>query len=248
MSIDATDIKAVVFDYGNTLIQFARPQIDYCDGKYAALLRELYGGFDERAFAEMRDRDRRAPYQGELHENDLATLAVSTVRALFGRTPTDGELGRILELRYEAFVDSIEAPGYVDGLLTRLHARYKLGVLSNYPCGRAIRASLSRTGIGEHIDAVVVSGDEGVGRVKPHPRPFELVLQQLGVAPREAVYVGDNWFGDVQGAKRAGMHMAFITKWDTPEKFDREAGDHDPDVVIGCLTELEAVLSGAMSR
>ena len=234
--IDPRALDAVVFDYGNTLIEYARAQIAYCDGELERTLAELYGPVDSARLRRIRDDDRKAPYVGEMRENDLAPMTAAMVRNLTGRDPSAAELERLLACRYRAFVESITCPEYLHGFLAGVKRHYRVGLLSNYPCGRALRASLRRTGIEPYIDGVVVSGD--VGFVKPHPRPFAAILEALGVGPRRTLFVGDNWLGDVQGAKRAGMACAFITQWDTPEVFPREEGDHAPDLVVSHLLEL----------
>src|SRR5262249_43328437 len=109
-----------------------------------------------------------------------------------------------------------------------------------------IRASLDRTGIARRMDAVVVSGE--VGHVKPHPLLFRTVLGQLGVEPREALFVGDNWLGDVQGAKRAGMWAAHTLQFDTLEVFDRETGHEEADLVLRHLSELEGYLGEGVTK
>ncbi|MHB1156117.1 MAG: HAD family hydrolase [Phycisphaerales bacterium] len=230
-------LKAAIFDYGNTLIEFSQTQIRRCDNALGELLKREFGPFDSSLFDQIRHADRMAPYTGEYRENVMEVIAGKLVKQLYDREPTVEQLERMLQTRLEVFVESIETSPEVIALLGRLKKRYKLGLVSNYPCGRAIRASLDRTGIGAYMDVVVVSGD--VGHVKPHPRPFEAALSQLNVAANEAIYVGDNWLGDVQGAKRLGMRCAHIVQWDTPEKFDRQPGDHEPDYVLGNLLELE---------
>lgn len=237
MAIDPTKLKAVVFDYGNTLIEFAHDQIGYCDSALASVLANELGEFDEHRFNAIRHADRRAPYHNGYQERQMEEICAELVEQLYGRRASDEELAMLLEVRLAAFVDAIEAPVYVDGLLDRLGKRYKLAVLSNYPSGRAVRASLEKTGIDRHLHSVVVSGD--VGHVKPHPKPFELVLSELAVEPGEALYIGDNWLADVQGAKRMGMSAAHTVQWDTPEKFDPEPDDYEPDIVLNHLTELE---------
>lgn len=233
-------LKAVIFDYGNTLIEFSQKQIRHCDGALAELLQQQFGSYDQALFDRIRHADRMAPYRGEYRENAMETIAHNLVRQLYDRELSDEQLQLILATRFDAFVESIETSPQVLELLGRLKKRYKLALVSNYPCGRAIRASLERTGIAPYMDAVVVSGD--VGHVKPHPRPFETAMSQLGVTADESLYVGDNWLGDVQGSKRLGMRCAFMTQWDTPEKFDRQHGDHEPDYVLGDLMELEKYL------
>ena len=44
-----------------------------------------------------------------------------------------------------------------------------------------------------------------VGYLKPHPRIFQCALERIGVAPDEAVFVGDNPIADIGGALGAGM-------------------------------------------
>lgn len=240
MAFDREAIRAVVFDYGNTLIEFAERQVRACDRALADVLRKLYGSVDVKRLHSIRDSDRRAPYAGDYRENDLTTISAKLVRELYNEEPSSEQLDAILRARYDVFVDVVSAPEYLAGVLETLGGRYRLGLLSNYPDGAAIRATLAKLGLERCFRAVVVSGD--VGRVKPHALPFRTVLDRLGVAPDEALYVGDNWLGDVQGAKRAGMRAVFIVQWDTPEKFDRRPGDIEPDLTIRHLAELLSVL------
>ncbi len=240
MPLNPDQIDAILFDYGNTLIEFSHRQIEHCDRALGAVLSELFGPYEHDRLVAIRNADRLAPYQDGFRENDLPTISRRLVRQLYGRDATEAELAHLLEVRFSSFVESITVePGVVD-LLRRLKQRRRLALVSNYPCGRSIRASLDRTGIGGLLDAVVASGD--VGRVKPHPIPFRTALDALGVAPERAVYIGDNWLADVQGAKRLGMQAVHIRQWDTPEKFDREPDHHDADAVIDRLAELESLL------
>lgn len=240
MPFDPKPIKAILFDYGNTLIEFSKPQITHCDRELGRVLEALYGPYDAARLREIRNADRLAPYSDGYHENDLPAITTNLIRTMFDREPTADELEQLLDVRFTAFVDAITPPDGVHELLERLRRRYKLALVSNYPCGRAIRASLERTKIGPLLEVVVASGD--VGRVKPHPLPFETALGQLGLKPADAVYIGDNWLADVQGAKRLGMQAIHINQWDTPEKFDREDGHHDADAVMATLAELESLM------
>lgn len=236
MHFSKENIAAVVFDYGNTLIEFAAPQIRACDDALAQTLERLFGTVDADKLQAVRNRDRRAPYTGEYLENDLLSISKNVICELYGRAPSEEELAEVLRVRYESFVGAVSAPEYLHGFLDRLAGGYALGLLSNYPDGAAIRATLEKIDVARYFKAVVVSGD--VGRVKPHGLPFRTILEDLGVEPAAALYVGDNWLGDIQGAKRAGMQAALIEQWDTPEKFDRRPGDLDADLTISHLTDL----------
>lgn len=240
MALQADRIDAVLFDYGNTLIEFTARQITASDAALADELRQHFGPFDASRYERLRAADRRAPYSNGFHERPIDLITAEMVRALYDVEPTPTQLASLVLHRYENFVASIVAPAGVDAMLQRLGGRYRLGLISNYPCSRSVRDSLDRNGLSGFFETIVVSAE--VGHVKPHPRPFEQALGELGVEAERALYVGDNWLGDVQGAKRLGMQAVHTIQYDTPEKFDPAPDDHEPDLTIRHLDELAAVL------
>ena len=60
-----------------------------------------------------------------------------------------------------------------------------------------------RQGLSERMDTIVLSSE--VGKRKPHPAIFERALEELKVAPEEALFVGDRLYEDVRGAAELGM-------------------------------------------
>ncbi len=231
------NIKAVVFDYGNTLVEFSKAQVTACDTALANALMRHYGPPDLARLTAIRDRDRRAPYLSpDYRENNLVEITTRMIQELYGVEPSGEEIADILKARFDIFVRVVRAEPCVFDVLTQLAKRYRLGLLSNYPDGDAIRASLKATGLERFFDAAVVSGDLGV--VKPHPVPFLTILRALRVKPSQAVLVGDNWLGDVQGAKQAGMSAIFMQHWQTPEEFEPEDHHVEPDALIHDLREL----------
>ncbi len=246
IAFDAGRIKAIAFDYGNTLVEFGAAQARACDDALADALDALYGPTDRAALRRERHADRLAPYAGEppaWRENELPAITARVVRALHGRAPTDGELARLLRARFDAFVAAVAAPAYLPGLLDRLRrSGRRLAILSNYPDGDAIRASLRRTGLEPWFDAVVVSAD--LGFVKPHPLPFARLLERLALPPGDVLFVGDNWLADIQGARRAGCPVVWTRQWVPIEDMPRRADDRPPHATIGHLTELPALLGG----
>ena len=233
-------LRAVVFDYGNTLIEFNERQVAYSTRALGAFLREHLGPFAEDRLDALGEAARLEPYGNGYRENDFGEVSRQLVRELYGREPTAEELVGLLDIRREAFVASIHVEPRVLALLERLASDFQLGLLSNYPSGLAIRQSLDRTGIGQHMRAVVVSGE--VGFIKPHPLPFQTILRELGVDPSEVVHVGDNWLADVQGAKRLGIACIQIRQWLPLEEFEPGDSDQEPDAVIEDLDELRGLL------
>ena len=60
------------------------------------------------------------------------------------------------------------------------------------------------------VDVVVSSA--WVGARKPHPRIYTHTLQELGIAPEDALFVGDTWACDVDGPRAAGMHTVYLRR------------------------------------
>ncbi len=243
MPLITNNVKAVVFDYGNTLIRFAEEEWTAYGESLAQALSAIYGPLDMDEFWDIRRNSRLAPYAAdnpEHRENDLGEITVTLVEALYGKTPTEPELKRVLEARYESFVNAVEVEPDVAGILSVLRERYAFALLSNYPDGAAIRGSLQKTGLAPFFGPVVVSGD--VGYCKPHPILFAMVLEQLGLRAAEAVFVGDNWLADIQGAKRVGMQAIQIARWRSGDQVNPKPGDHQPDARIEHLSALPGLL------
>lgn len=67
---------------------------------------------------------------------------------------------------------------------------------------------LSLIGLRYVFDEIIVSGDVMIE--KPDRDIFLMMCEKLGVQPSECVYVGDNPFNDIGGAKGAGMYTFHI--------------------------------------
>lgn len=90
----------------------------------------------------------------------------------------------------------------VEESLRALKARgLRLSVVSNWDS--TLPSLLSRLGLDRHFDEVVVSAL--VGASKPGPAIFEEALRRAGVAPGEALHVGDSLLEDYHGARAAGL-------------------------------------------
>jgi putative hydrolase of the HAD superfamily len=102
-------------------------------------------------------------------------------------------------------------PGeYAEALLDSLcEEGYRLALLSNGPTDLQ-NEKLTKTGLKRHFDPelVFISGQLSIG--KPDPDLFQLVLERLGVEPREAVMVGDNPNRDIHPALAAGLQAIWM--------------------------------------
>lgn len=84
----------------------------------------------------------------------------------------------------------------------------KTGIISNWD--RRLTSLIGGLGLGELFDIVVSSAD--VGLRKPDPRVFMLACERLGVAPEEAVHVGDHHYADILGARAVGMMPVLVVR------------------------------------
>jgi HAD superfamily hydrolase (TIGR01509 family) len=89
-------------------------------------------------------------------------------------------------------------------------AGFKLAVVSNSE--GTIEQMLVEIGLRDLLSAVVDSSV--VGFTKPDPRIFAVALERMGVAPGEALMIGDSPSADVDGAHAAGIRAALIDPYD----------------------------------
>jgi len=59
------------------------------------------------------------------------------------------------------------------------------------------------------FDTIIIAGESGIP-AKPDPAPFLLCLKRLGVSADEAVYVGDDWYIDICGAMNASIQPVWL--------------------------------------
>jgi putative hydrolase of the HAD superfamily len=93
--------------------------------------------------------------------------------------------------------------------LRELRARgYQVGLITNRENVERLAAQLDDLALRSYFDLFVVAGE--VGTSKPEPGIFLAALARAGVAARQAVYVGDNYWADVIGAQRAGLQAVLL--------------------------------------
>jgi putative hydrolase of the HAD superfamily len=149
------------------------------------------------------------------------------------------EMRRALELpdldhatARRAMLGALEFRPYPDVLpaLAELRERgVTLVIASNWDC--SLPDWLAPTGIMELVDGLVTSAE--VGAPKPDPRVFERALAVAGVAPSEALHVGDKVDNDIEGAEAAGVRGVLLQR----------EGEPPPDVEsVRSLQELSALV------
>ncbi len=99
-------------------------------------------------------------------------------------------------------------------LETLKQSQYRMGVVSNFDS--RLNGVLDDLRIRPYFEAVVTPDSSGYA--KPDTRIFLSATDRLGVAPAEALFVGDDMRQDVQGAARAGLESILVDRQmpDTP--------------------------------
>lgn len=82
----------------------------------------------------------------------------------------------------------------------------KLGLVSNLVS--PFKAPVAALGLAEAFDAAVYSCDEGLA--KPDPEIYRRALERLGVAPEQALFVGDNLPNDVHAPATLGLRTVGV--------------------------------------
>ncbi|MBU0527086.1 HAD-IA family hydrolase [Candidatus Micrarchaeota archaeon] len=80
--------------------------------------------------------------------------------------------------------------------------KLKIGVVSDAPRNKAWKR-LVLSGLFDQFDFVITHQD--TMQHKPHPTPFQLGLEKLGLPPNEVIFVGDDPAKDILGAKQLGI-------------------------------------------
>lgn len=200
-------LRAVLFDWGDTLMEFGYDPELVEAGQRAGLAALGRNGLPDADEIAAHFREHYEPLfwvPGTLEEIEYPGLVRELLRH-FRVEVSDEELGRFLEAEHAAWEPARVLGATTHALLESLRQRgLKLGVVSNaFDPGWLLHRDLEQMGIAERIDFAVFSSE--VGKRKPHPEIFERALDSLEVAAQDALFVGDRLYEDVRGGSEAGM-------------------------------------------
>ncbi len=95
-------------------------------------------------------------------------------------------------------------------LLKNVKKREKKTAIASGNCHETLEYVFSKAGLMPYLDAIY--GRDDVERTKPSPLHFKKILQDFGVAPEEAIVVGDNPLTDKTAAQLAGITAIHINE------------------------------------
>lgn len=242
-------LQVVLFDLGGTLLHYEQPPEYSFDALNASGLRAFLKAATEAG--------------GRVADPDLAIRAVgrmgAAMEARAARTQYSNTAEVIIRDGLEAVnvclqakawdagiaayyrtISEVTKPveGDPKGVLACLTEQGRgLGLVSNtFWSAEMHDADLARYGLLEYLPVRVYSCVAGV--VKPHPSIYRQALDQLDVAPAEAVFVGDKLAVDIAGPQKIGMRAILVA---TPYRVEENL-EITPDAHIRTLDELPGIL------
>jgi len=209
-------IKAILFDFGQTLVDsaagFRTAEKEAETQIFESLNLESWPDFManyrrfRKAFHSQSDFSRRVLWQA--------------VYSCYGREPDQESLLAAERAYWETVKSKTRLFPEARVVLAQLASAYRLALITNsqgQPASEKHRLALFPELAGS-FEVIIVAGEAGLPP-KPHPEPFLICLEKLGIGPAEAIYVGDDWRIDICGAQEVGIrpiwlqHHSVSRKW-----------------------------------
>ncbi|MCX5873879.1 MAG: HAD family hydrolase [Deltaproteobacteria bacterium] len=124
----------------------------------------------------------------------------------------------------------------VKNVLDELLRRFKLAALSDAQSVWAL-PEMRAVGIETYFQPIIVSGDFAFR--KPDKRIFEAALSGLDLPPENVIFVGNDMYRDVYGAKQFGMKTVFFSS----NQGRKTANGVEPDYIIYQFAELRQAIA-----
>jgi len=96
---------------------------------------------------------------------------------------------------------------HVREILDALRERYPLALVSDAQSAYA-RGELHKVGLLDYFDPIIISGDYGYR--KPDRRLFQFALDGMRATAENALFVGNDIYRDIFGAREAGMKTVLV--------------------------------------
>ena len=157
------------------------------------IIRSVYAYLDER-------------YPDEKYRHNFPSIESAIYNAVTHDLNVD-EISKIVDTF--AFHEIGYIPDEYIAALYKLSKKFQLAVVIDIWAPKSSWLNLfEESGINKLFTASSFSSDHGI--VKPSPKPFELVVEQLGIKKEQALVVGDSIRRDLGGAKAAGIDCVLV--------------------------------------
>ena len=238
-------IQGIIFDINGTLIDI------HTDEGYEEIYRAIshfltYQGIHmhrwevRNAYYKIMDKQRKA--SGERHpEFDAVAVWREFLCQYSGACglPSDKleQMPRFLAEMYRGISrHRLQLYPDVKAGLDELRSRFSLAVVSDAQSVWAI-PEMRAVGIESYFNPIIISSDFGFR--KPDTRLFEAALSEQKVSPENVLFVGNDMYRDVFGARELGMKTVFFSS----NQGRKEMDGVTPDYVIDQFAQLRQAIS-----
>jgi HAD superfamily hydrolase (TIGR01509 family) len=246
-----TPLKAVLFDYGHTLIHFDERPHSALVSAYEGinhlladtLSREVPAAevLIEQVSRRVDDAIQRDYALGREEEVEIAAIYDQALRALGLELDAD-VIERVMELEQEGWLNSVHVgPGVIETLEWLRSTGLRLGIVSNAAYRPALMTrQVASLGLAGYFQALTFSSALGVR--KPNRRIYQDALDKLGVTASASLFVGDRLKEDVRGPQALGMQAVLLREW------RQEEDSGVANFVIERLGELRPIVKRLLSE
>ncbi|UCD79904.1 MAG: HAD family hydrolase [Desulfobacterales bacterium] len=200
-------IKAIIFDFGQTLVDSAngfrtaeKKAQDKLFSNLGLTIREDFMNVYRRlrkAFHEQSNFSRKSLF----HEIYFYYCLAPDEKSL---DMWEAEYWETVKTRTSLFPEARQ-------VLDSLNKKYKVALITNTQGQKTAgnhRISLFPE-LDKYFSVIIVAGEGGIPP-KPDAEPFRICLEKLQIKASEAVYVGDDYRIDICGARDAGLHPIWL--------------------------------------
>jgi putative hydrolase of the HAD superfamily len=186
-------VAGVLVDLDDTLF----PQTTWLSGAWHAVAAAAAPAVDPRCLeAALADVAREGSDRGRIIDRALERL---------GGDALDVEVTALLAAFRAHDAGTLECyPGAIDALRT-LRSFVPVALVTDGDPGIQ-QGKIAALGLDDAFDAIVCSDELGRELRKPHPAPFRVAVEALGLDARDCVMIGDRPDKDVAGARAAGLY------------------------------------------
>lgn len=245
-SLDIAQFEAIVFDLDSTLTDTQRYPIVASEWllrksgvsseeEMMSYVRNLVTRYRQAIQAIVEGAPYRSPYEiiRKAMENSLIDLKVEV----------DSGLIEDATQRFKSLHIELSKPyDRVEALLESLKERsLRLGVITNSFEGNA-QIILKKLDLDHFFSTILDCGS--VQNYKPSRFLFVRAARDLSVDPSMTIYVGDEYYSDMVGAKGVGMTTIWINKRDRSlsDLVEKHGAASTPDYVLSSVSEMHDML------
>lgn len=166
-------IKAIIFDYSGVIVRD--------ESKTLSKIIEYLGTTSENWHKEWFLRNREKNTGKKSYQEYFLDVCSKFKNSETSRN----QISKMLEEKKNGYKINLELIETIKDLKSR---GYKIGLISNY--GKELRDKLKDQSLYDLFDSTIISAE--VGCQKPDPEIFKIAFSELGVKPKEVVFVDDS--------------------------------------------------------